>query len=97
LVTNVCLGSNRERQEEIKRLQQDIKNLNSDTAEERRKEEEARKKAKKVSLIESERAKYKRNNKAILGGIKGRKKSRVGNDDDVSFSSLCAPHFLTLS
>jgi len=72
----------KERQEEIKRLQQDIKNLNSDTAEERRKEEEARKKAKKVSLIESERAKYKRNNKAILGGIKGRKKSRVGNDDD---------------
>ncbi|KAI9289377.1 cyclophilin-like domain-containing protein [Umbelopsis sp. AD052] len=72
----------RDRQEEIRRLQQDIKNLNHDTADERRKEEEAKKKVKKVSLIESERAKYKRTNKAIVGGIKGRKRSQVGNDDD---------------
>ncbi|CAO3682877.1 unnamed protein product [Umbelopsis vinacea] len=72
----------KDRQEEIRRLQQDIKNLSNDTAEERRKQEEAKSKTKKVSLIDSERAKYKRSNKAILGGIKGRKTSRVGNGDD---------------
>ena len=86
----ICSRSNRDRQEEIRRLQQDIKNLSNDTAEERRKQEEAKSKTKKVSLIDSERAKYKRSNKAILGGIKGRKTSRVGNGDDVSLWYLIA-------
>ncbi|KAH8547882.1 peptidyl-prolyl isomerase cwc27 [Umbelopsis sp. PMI_123] len=72
----------KDRQEEIRRLQQDIKNLSHDAVEERKKEEAAKKKKQKVSFIESERAKYKRGNKAIIGGIKGRKKSQVGNDDD---------------
>jgi hypothetical protein len=57
--------------------------LSHDAVEERKKEEAAKKKKQKVSFIESERAKYKRGNKAIIGGIKGRKKSQVGNDDDV--------------
>jgi peptidyl-prolyl cis-trans isomerase SDCCAG10 len=36
-----------------------------------------------------ERAKYKRTNKAIVGGTKGRKRSQVGNDDDVSKGVTC--------
>jgi hypothetical protein len=91
-VTKIMHGI-RARKDEIRKLEQDIKNLGSNAEEERRREEEAKKKTKKVSLIESERAKYKRNNKAIIGGVKGRKTSRVGNDDDVSL--LRRYHFLS--